>query len=128
MSPPRTACPRAGFTLVEVLAALVLLAAILPVAMQGISLATRTTGAARDRMVAASLAETTLNEIVASGAWKDGELSGDWGEEWPDYRWSSEVEDWGEDNLRRLEVHVYWDERQGRRSVTLSTLVYGGGE
>jgi general secretion pathway protein I len=112
-----------AFTLVEVLAALVLLAIILPVAMRGISLATRTAGAARNRTVAASLAQTTLNELVLSSEWQEGDLSGDYGDEWPAYSWASEVQTWEESNLRRLDVRVEWASGEQVRSVTLSTLV-----
>ena len=51
---------RGGFTLVEVLASLALVAVILPVAMEGVSLAVGAAGLARDRIEAASLAETKL--------------------------------------------------------------------
>lgn len=117
-----------AFTLVEVLAALVLLAIILPVAMRGISLATRTAGAARSRTLAASLAETTLHEIVLSGEWREGDLSGDYGQEQPAYSWTSEVDTWEESNLRRLDVRVEWTSGERTRSVTLSTLVRSGEE
>jgi type II secretion system protein I len=113
---------------VEVLAALVLLAIVLPVAMRGISLAVRAADDARNRTVAACLAETTLNQIVINGGWRDGDLTGDYGQEWPDYRWSSEVADWEENNLRRIDVRVEWPAGNRSRSVTLSTLVRSGEE
>ena len=48
---------QAAFTLVEVLATLALIAIVLPVAMNGISLATAAAGVAKQQMEAASLAE-----------------------------------------------------------------------
>ena len=117
---------RRAFTLVEVMATLVLLAIVLPAAMEGIALATRTVGNARDRMEAASLAETKLAEMVAAESWRDGDGSGDFGDEWPQYAWSAEVSDWEESILYLLTVRVDWTRRGQDRWVALSTLVYAG--
>ena len=124
----RHPCRRQAFTLVEVMATLVLLAIVLPVAMEGVSLATRTVGNARDQIEAASLAETKLGEIVAAEAWRNGNLSGDFGEEWPQYGWSSEVSDWDGTILRLLTVRVGWTRSGKERSVALGMLVYAGEE
>src|SRR3990172_12486000 len=85
---------RRAFTLIEVLASLVLIAIILPVAVKGIALATRTEGVAAERMEAASLAETKLAEMQLTQAWTNGELSGDFAPGWPRYEWSAEVSEW----------------------------------
>ena len=117
-----------AFTLVEVLATLALVAIILPVAMEGISLATTMAGVAKQKMEAASLAETTLAELLATGAWQNGDLSGDFGPEQPQYHWIAEVRDWEATTLRRMDVHVQWTARGQERSVTLTTLVYTGNQ
>jgi len=117
-----------AFTLVEVLVTLALMAIILPVAMKGISLATTTAGLAKQRMEAASLAETKLAEILVTGAWQNGNLSGDFGPDWPQYRWVAEVRDWEAATLRRIDVRVQWTARGSERSVTLTTLLYNGSE
>ena len=119
------ATPRA-FTLVEVLAALTLVAIILPVAMRGVSLATSAAGHARRQMEAVSLAEAKLAELVTTGAWQDADLSGDFGDDHPDYRWSADVTDWEGALLRQMDVQVSWMERGAERSVALTTLVYVG--
>ena len=119
---------RSGFTLVEVLATLTLLAIILPVAMRGISLATAAAGNARRDMEAASLAEATLNELLATGAWQGSELSGDYGQDWPEYRWTAEVENWEGTVLQQVTVHVRWTTRGSEHSVTLTTLAYSGSQ
>ena len=115
-----------GFTLVEIMATLVLIAIILPVAMKGISLALRTSDDARARMEATSLAETKLSELVATGDWRSNELAGDFGAEWPDYSWSAEVMDWEGAVLQQVTVRVEWTRRSQDRAVALSTLVYTG--
>jgi len=122
----RAGAGRRGFTLVEVLATLVLLAVILPVAMRGIALDTRTAADARDRAEAASLAETKLSELLSSGAWQSGEQSGDFGADWPQYAWKVEVSDWEGSTLKLLSVRVEWTSRGQQRNASVSTLVYTG--
>jgi len=111
-----------AFTLVEVLAALVLAAVVLPVAMKGISISMAAADMSRQRLEAASLAESKLTEIVATGEWQSGELSGDWEDDWPEYQWQAQTEEW-EENLRKLEVRVYWDKAGHQHDVVLTTLV-----
>jgi len=127
----RPSCRRArgrqrAFTLVEVLAALTLVAIILPAAMKGISLATATAALAKQKLTAASLAETKLAELLASGEWQNGDLAGDFGEEWPNYHWTAEATDWEATTLQEVSVSVTWTARGADRSVTLSTLAYVG--
>ena len=115
-----------GFTLVEVLATLTLLAIILPVAMEGISLSTKTAALAKQQMEAATLAATKLAELSATEAWQNRTLSGDFGQEWPQYRWSAEVQDWEGATVKQVDIHVTWTMRGTERSATLTTLIYTG--
>ena len=117
-----------AFTLVEALATLVLLAIVLPVAMQGISLATQVSGVARERTESTSLAEAKMVELTATGDWQGSDLSGDFGEDWPQYKWEAEVTDWEEPSLRLLTVKVDWVRRGRQRSTELSTVLYAGSE
>jgi type II secretion system protein I len=119
---------RRAFTLVEVLAALVLVAIILPVAMRGISLATAAAGEARRRVEAAVLAEARLIDLVATGEWEGANLSGDFSPDWPGYRWKAEVSDWDDPLLRQVSVTVEWTSAGRQRAVTLSTLARVGGQ
>lgn len=117
---------RRGFTLVEVLATLVLVAVVLPVAASAVTLATRAAELARRRVEAAALAETKLTELLAGQSWTDNDLSGDFGAERPGYRWRAEVDDYDGAVLRQLTVTVEWPWRTDTRSVQLTTLVYEG--
>lgn len=113
-----------GFTLLEVLASFVLIAIIIPVTTKGISLATKVALQSKQKVEAASLARTKLTEIVASGQWKSGNLSGDFGSDWPNYQWTAEIKDWQGETLRQLDLHVVWQRGQTEEFITLSTLVY----
>ena len=123
--------PRAGFTLVEVLIALLLIAIILPAVMQGISLATTAGAVAKRRGEAGALAESKLAELSTANAWQTAATSGDFldqGERWRDYRWSADVVNWTQPEVQELRVTVTWPGRGGAdESLTLSTLVYVSG-
>lgn len=113
----------AGFTFIELLATVVLIAIIMPVAMRSVALCTRLGGQSRNQIEAASLASTKLTELTASGDWKTSDRSGDFGSDWPGYRWTAEVSNWSDSTMSQLDLTVLWDSQGRQRSVTLSTLV-----
>jgi len=112
-----------GFTLIEVLAALLLVGIVLPAVMEGISLANQAGRIAKTKLEATALAESKLNEIVASGQWNISAGSGDFAPDYPDYRWAVQVQD-RDYNVSEVDVMVTWMVRETPRSVTVSTLVY----
>lgn len=112
---------RRGFSLVEVLAALVLIAIVLPAAMRGITLAMQTAAHARHEQEATLLAERQLNTALML---RDPSLLSAGGtlDEWPEYRWeaATSIDDF---NLSNVTVTVYWQEQGRERSVSLTTLI-----
>ncbi len=127
-SRPRTAFsrPRRGVTLVEVLATMVLIGIVLPVVMQGVSLSMSAAARARHRTEAVQLATLKASEFLVLRDVNSFSGSGDFGEDWPEYRWESQAasSDYG---LYRVDVRVIWMERGQERAVALSTLVYPHG-
>ena len=122
---PRRPRPPRGFTLVEVLATILLLSIIIPVAMQAVSTATLAASAAKNRSTAAGLAESKLAELIATGDWQTGAVSGGFGDEYPDFRWDARAVNWTEASVTQLDVVVSWKTaRRGDESIVLSTLVY----
>lgn len=127
----RQRCARKAFTLVEVLATLLLLAIALPCVMQGFSLANSAAFKSRRQNEASALAESKLNELVGTGAWQTGASSGDFGADWPEYTWSCAVNSWGTatgvdgtNTSQQLDVTVTWKSGGKDESYTVSTLVY----
>ena len=120
----RRSARRAGFTFVELLATVVLIGTIMPVAMRTIALCTRLAGQSRREIEAVSLASTKLAELVASKDWATGGKAGNFGADWPGYEWSAEVSSWTESTVRQLDVEVLWTSQGRQRQITLSTLVY----
>jgi len=112
-----------GFTLIEVMAAIVLIAIVLPVVMRGISLATLVGELARRKAEAAVLAHSKLNEIVVTNLWQSGALSGDFGPDHPEYRWTGELTNWDRSTLKQLDVHITWGPGDQKHSVTMTTLL-----
>jgi prepilin-type N-terminal cleavage/methylation domain-containing protein len=121
---------RTGFTLIECLATMLLMAIVLPVAMKGIDTTLRSADSTRNRTEAAGLAQSKLSELVVSGSavWSSGGLSGDFGPDWPAYKWNATVSPWVNDTqnvgLEQLDVQVTWTSRNQPQSVTVSGLVY----
>ena len=111
---------RRGFTLLEVLATLVLVGIVLPIAMQGATLSLSAADSARKRTEATALAEAKLFELAAYGP--EGALSGDFSPEQPQYRWAADVA-YMETNLAEIRVEVIWDTARGERSAALTTMV-----
>ena len=77
-------------------------------------------------MEAANLAQTKLSELLATGTWQGGDLSGDFGTDWPAYRWAGAVTEYSGTTLQQLEVRVTWTARGRDYSVPITTLVYTG--
>src|SRR5881397_2736423 len=70
------ALPQAAFTLAEVLASLVFMAILIPVALEALSIATRAGEVAARKGEAALVAERVLNENVATTNWNKSVQSG----------------------------------------------------
>jgi len=117
---------RGAFTIIEVLATLTLVAIVLPAVVNGLLLCLATAEYARQQAQAASLAQSKLAEIVATGQLYNAELSGDFGSDWPEYKWTAKLNSWEDSRLIQLDVSVIWTRRGENRDVTLSTLVYKG--
>jgi prepilin-type N-terminal cleavage/methylation domain-containing protein len=120
----RPSAARAGFTLAEVLASMVLIGLVIPAALAGISLAIRLGEAAQDQTHASMLGSGKLDELLATGEWQDGDAEGDFGDEWPDYGWSMTVYDWEEPAVSQIDVVVEWTRRGKERFVTFTGLAY----
>jgi prepilin-type N-terminal cleavage/methylation domain-containing protein len=120
-----------GFTLIEALAAMTLLAIVMPALTQSLSVATQAASSARHHTEATQLAQQQLSELLATAAWQQGTLSGDFSPNFPQYQWQAIVQPWVGDTtgagLQEIDLTVNWLDRSTMDSVTLSTLVYPNG-
>lgn len=124
---PRRGCcgdrTRAGFTLAEVLAALLFMAIVIPVAVEALRVAGQAGTVAARKAAAARVADRFLNELVVSGQWQRASQSGTWVEGLQEYTWMLEEEPWEWGALRLLTVRVSYPVRGIEHEVALSTLV-----
>jgi prepilin-type N-terminal cleavage/methylation domain-containing protein len=119
---------RTGFTLIEVLATLMLLGIVLPVAMKGVSASLAAAAKARNMAEAATLADSKLNELVATQTWTTGGVSGDFGPEHPRYAWTCQAVS-REYGVTQVDLRVSWAERGGQEAyLDVSTMTYASGD
>lgn len=112
-----------AFTLLELLATLVLCAVVLPVALQAIGTSVQMGSVTRDKLIASELAQNKLREILATESWVDGDASGEF-EAQPRFTWESWSEDWQGSVVKLLHVQIKWTYRDAERNLQLDTLVY----
>jgi Tfp pilus assembly protein PilV len=113
---------RGAFTFVEVLAALVFLAVLLPAVMRAYSICTRASAAAERTTIATQLGENRLSELMVNDAWTAAERRGDFGDEWPGYRWELTQGSWEADAMVELTLDIFFQVQGQERGVRLSTL------
>jgi type II secretion system protein I len=120
---------KSGFTLVEVLAAIAIIAIVLPSLMYALTIATNVAGVTAKRTQATTLAEEKLNELVVTGDWQGNAGGGDFGDDGPGFKWTSTNSQWTDtdlpvQDLNQVDITVTWTQRGTEHAVTMSTLVY----
>ncbi len=111
-----------AFTLAEVLAALLFMAIVIPVALQAMRVASRAGVLAERKREAARVAEKILNESIVTTNWNTSALSGTIQEADREYRWQLRTESWSEPDMRLLSVEVDFPVQGEDYSVKMSTL------
>jgi len=120
-----------GFTLVEALAAIVVMVIVIPAVLQGFTIAGRIATLSRLRAEATAIGQSHLDEIIATQAWRNGGVSGGDERMGPNYyHWEPTFENWdsGEVNIQILKVTVSWTWKAGdQRHIELTTLAWTPG-
>jgi len=100
-------CSERGFTLIEVLVALAVLAIAMSAIMRAITQAVDTTAALRDRTMALMVAEDRLALHTLNHDWPAVASSNGWEREGGrDWFWHEQVEATPFDQFRRIEINV----------------------
>ncbi len=125
--PLRAARHIAGFTLAEVLAALLFMAIVVPVAIEGLHIASRAGSVAERKGEAARVAQRLLNESLITTNWNQTVQSGTVTEGSRAFHWTLHNEPWNQDPsqnvMRQLSVEVEFTAQSSTYSVRMSTLV-----
>ena len=114
-----------GFTLVEILVTLTILAAALPALLQAFASATRNQGLSDNTTTALYLLKFRMAEIEMEGYPDVGQETDEFGEN-TRYQWRSVIEDIESEeveNIRRVMVTVTWVHRNRERSMSMSTFI-----
>jgi len=119
--PPRVA-RHSAFTLAEVLAAMLFLAIVIPVAVEALHVSSRAGEVAARKGAAARIADRVLNESVVTTNWSGGGRSGTVTEGALDFRWTLTSQNWPQDAMQLLTVEVKYPAQGKDYSVKLSTL------
>lgn len=114
---------RGGFTLAEVLAALLFMAIVIPVAVEGLRMANLAGQVGQRKAAAARLAEQTLNELIITEQWRNSIQNGVLREGPLEYRWNVQWSPWITEPFRVMTVEVTFPVQGKDYSVQLSTLI-----
>jgi type II secretory pathway pseudopilin PulG len=127
LRPLRAARHRAGFTLAEVLAALLFMAIVVPVAIEGLHIASRAGSVAERKAEAARVAQRVLNESLITTNWNQTVQSGTITEGSRPFQWTLHNDLWTQDPsqnvMHQLSVEVQYAAQGNTYSVRMSTLV-----
>lgn len=119
----RSRTANAGFTLAEVLAAMLFLAIVIPVAVGALRLGSLAGEVATRKAVAARIADQVLNEMIVTGQSQKNALSGKVQAGAIEYTWTMNIESSGLDTLRLATVDVSFLAQGKDYDVKLSTLL-----
>lgn len=112
-----------AFTFIEVLASLLFMAIVIPAVVTALTISNRAAIVSERTNVAVQLAENRLNELLLDNTWSTGESRGEFGADWPGFRWQLTQTTWEIDNLTELTIEVFFPVQGQEQSVQLSTLV-----
>jgi Tfp pilus assembly protein PilV len=113
---------RAGFTLAEVMAAMLFLAVVIPVAVEVLHVASLGGEVAVRKSAAVRVADRILNESLVTTNWANGVQSGTITEGTLDLQWKLSSEAWPEDAMQLLTAEVTFSAQGKDYTVKLSTL------
>lgn len=108
-----------GFTLLEVMIAMSILAITLVVVFQSQSQSISMAGRARFETTASLLAQSKIAEIEAANPENVVSDSGDFGDDFPDYSWQVDVTETEIELLKKIEVKVVNEKMTSNNSYRL---------
>ncbi len=120
---------QAGFTLVELVVAFLILTIGMVAILELVSQSALNARYAKDRTIATTLAQQKLEELLSQTDLTTGEMEGDFGDAYPQFRWRAQVTDVSDSllaemgvSLRQIVVVVEWSDRRRVHSVQLETM------
>ena len=105
----------------QVLAALLFMAIVIPVAMHGVSVASRAGILGQRKATAMRVAERLLDELIVTDQVNSGATNGSIVEGDTTYPWTVRSEDWPEGEMTQVTVRVSFDVQGNTFEVSAST-------
>jgi prepilin-type N-terminal cleavage/methylation domain-containing protein len=119
---------RRGFTLIEALAAIAVMLIVIPVLLQGFMIAAAIAEKTRQMAEATALAQSTMDEQLATLEWMQGPQSGETQIGPTAYRWDTSLNVYeSEVNVQTFTVSVTWINRGKQSEVKLDSIVFTPG-
>ena len=118
-------CREDGFTLVEILVTLAILAVTLPALLQVFSSTSRNQLLSDNQITALYLLKFQMAEIEMAGYPEVGQNSGEFGAD-SAFQWQSNVEEIQSEEiqgLRKVELTVTWQQSEKVRSISMFTYI-----
>ena len=112
-----------GFSLVEMLAAIMIFGIGVMAVLEVITTALRSTTASLGYTQAVFLAQQRLEETALEAPLSPAADAGVFGPAFPNHTWKREIEELEAERLYRVRVDVIWNERGRERQFTLTTLI-----
>lgn len=115
---------QSGFTLIEIMVSLAVLAIALTVLL-GLRNRDIALSAYSGHLTEATLlARQRISEVSFAGFPDLGAREGDFGEEYPNYKWKEEVKQTPYEVVRELNLEVLWKEGKREESVRFTTFLF----
>jgi hypothetical protein len=99
---------------------MLILSILLPVLMEGLSIALHAASSARHKTEASNLAQDELSLLTTTGNWSS-QPSGNFAPDHPEYSWTCQSTD-QEYGVSEVRVTVDWSEQGQPRQMSVSTL------
>ncbi len=113
---------RRGFTLLEVLIALAIIAIVLITCVRAQNQSIRLHQFSRDMTISTILARQKMGEIELAGFPELGEEEGDFGDAFPGFTWKTAVSMTPFEEARRIDLSVIW--KEGTRERRVDVIAY----
>lgn len=122
---------RKGFTLVELVVAFLILVIGVTAILELVSQSALNARYAKDKTTATVLAQQKLEELLSQSELTAGEVEGDFGDAYPQFRWRAQINEVGDSisevgtnllHITVITVVVEWTDRGQIRSVQVETL------
>ena len=115
--------PRAGFSLIEIVIAMLVLGVAVVGLTEGVTVALRSNKESELQSTAALFASGVSETLRAEGDFENGETEGDCGDDLALYRWKQTIKDASLDGLHEVTVTVE-NSKSGKEIYELQTMLF----